>query len=105
MSMADSPFWTRPDPIPAGRLPELEESAELMNADGWPVDFVAGAILNPRDGELTPTTAVGALAADCPPGSIFEGTAVTDLDRPPVAADEVVLATNAFTGQLLANIP
>jgi len=83
----------------------LAESAELMRAEGWPVDLVEGAILNPRDGELEPAAAVGALAADCPPGTIFEETEVTDLGAPPIEAEEVVLATNAFTGQLLAGIP
>ena len=83
----------------------LEESAELMNADGRPVDYVDEAILNPRDGELTPTAAVAALAADCPPGSIYENTPLLDLEAPPIAAAEVVLATNAFTAQLLPAIP
>jgi gamma-glutamylputrescine oxidase len=84
---------------------QLAEAAELMNADGWSVDFEDGSILNPRDGELDPAAAVGALAADCPPGSIFEGTAVGSLERLPIAAGEVVLATNAFTGQLLEGVP
>jgi gamma-glutamylputrescine oxidase len=84
---------------------QLAEAAELMNAGGWPVQWSGGAIVNPRDGELDPAAAVGALAADCPPGTIFEETAVTDLEQLPIAADEVVLATNAFTGQLLAGIP
>jgi glycine/D-amino acid oxidase-like deaminating enzyme len=84
---------------------QLEESAELMSEDGWPVDFAARSILNPRDGELNPAEAVAALAADCPAGSIFEGVEVTDLEQPPIAADEVILATNAFTGQLVEGIP
>ena len=84
---------------------QLEESAALMREDGWPVDLREGSILNPRDGELHPAEAVGALAADCLPGSIFEETTVADLGELPIAADEVVLATNAFTGQLLAGIP
>jgi glycine/D-amino acid oxidase-like deaminating enzyme len=69
------------------------------------VEVRARSILNPRDGELYPVEAVAALAADCPPGSIFEETPVTRLEEPPIAAEEVVLATNAFTGQLLAGIP
>jgi glycine/D-amino acid oxidase-like deaminating enzyme len=84
---------------------QLERSATLMGEDGWPVEFRARSILNPRDGELYPVEAVAALAADCPPGSIFEETAVTRLEEPPIAAEEVILATNAFTGQLLAGIP
>jgi gamma-glutamylputrescine oxidase len=83
----------------------LEESAELMGEDGWPVTFTARSIVNPRDGELFPAEAVGALAADCPAGTIFEAVEVSDLDRLPIAAEEVILATNAFTGQLLDGIP
>ena len=67
--------------------------------------FRESSVLNPRDGELYPAEAVAALAADCPPGSIFEETAVEHLGQLPIAADEVVLATNAFTGQLLPEIP
>ena len=88
-----------------GEQRHLEESAQLMGEDGWPVEFDGEAILNPRDGELNPAAAVGALAADCPPGSIFEGVEVTGLEQLPIAAGEVVLATNAFTGRLLAGIP
>jgi len=84
---------------------QLEESAVLMAEDGWPVEFRERSIFNPRDGELNPAEAVGALAADCPAGSIFEETAVTDLEQLPIAADEVVLATNAFTPQLLPAVP
>jgi gamma-glutamylputrescine oxidase len=83
---------------------QLAESAELMSEDGWPVELIQRSILNPRDGELFPAEAVGALAADCMPGSIFEEVELTDLEVPPIAADEVILATNAFTGQLLEGI-
>jgi gamma-glutamylputrescine oxidase len=84
---------------------QLAESAELMSEDGWPVTLAARSIINPRDGELFPADAVGALGADCPPGSIFEEVELTDLEQPPIAADEVILATNAFTGQLVEDIP
>jgi gamma-glutamylputrescine oxidase len=84
---------------------QLAQAAELMNDDGWPVEFRDRAILNPRDGELDPAAAVGALAADCPPGTIFEETPVASLEQLPIAADEVVLATNAFTGRLLEGVP
>ena len=84
---------------------QLAESAELMSEDGWPVTLAARSIVNPRDGELFPAEAVGALAADCPPGSIFEEVEVTDLEQLPIAADEVILATNAFTGQLVEGCP
>jgi gamma-glutamylputrescine oxidase len=95
--------WTRG----ASRAEELQlaESAELMREDGWPVELVDGSILNPRDGELFPAEALAALAAGCPPGSIFEGIELTDILAPPIAADEIILATNAFTGQLLEGIP
>jgi len=84
---------------------QLAESAELMSEDGWPVTLAARSIVNPRDGELFPAEAVAALAADCPPGAIVEGVELTDLELPPVAADEVILATNAFIGQLIEDIP
>jgi len=84
---------------------QLAESAELMSEDGWPVTLAGRSIVNPRDGELNPAEAVAALAADCPPGSIFEEVEVTDLEQLPIAADEVILATNAFTGQLVDGIP
>ena len=84
---------------------QLTESAELMSEDGWPVTLAPRSIVNPRDGELFPGDAVGALAADCPAGSIFEEVEVTDLEQLPIAADEVILATNAFTGQLVEGVP
>jgi gamma-glutamylputrescine oxidase len=84
---------------------QLTESIELMSEDGWPVTLASRSIVNPRDGELFPAEAVGALAADCPPGSIFEEVEVTDLEQLPIAADEVILATNAFTGQLVEGVP
>jgi gamma-glutamylputrescine oxidase len=84
---------------------QLAESAELMSEDGWPVELQARSIVNPRDGELNPAEAVGALAADCPAGAIFEATEVTDLEQLPIAAEEVILATNAFTGQLVEGVP
>ena len=84
---------------------QLTESAELMSEDGWPVALAPRSIVNPRDGELFPGDAVGALAADCPAGSIFEEVEVTDLEQLPIAADEVILATNAFTGQLVEGVP
>jgi len=92
---------------PAEEL-RLEESAELMEEDGWPVELADASLLNPRDGELFPAEAVGALAADCLPGSIFEQVEIADLAREgllPIEADEVILATNAFTGRLLRGIP
>jgi glycine/D-amino acid oxidase-like deaminating enzyme len=84
---------------------QLEESVELMSEDGHPVELIHGAILNHRDGEVFPTEAVAALAADCPPGSIFEEVELTDIEGLPIAADEIILATNAFTGQLLEGVP
>ena len=84
---------------------QLAESAELMSEDGWPVKFAQRSILNPRDGELFPAEAVAALGAACPPGSIFEEVELTTLEEPPIAAEEVILATNAFTGQLIEGIP
>ena len=84
---------------------QLAESAELLTAAGWPVEYKEQAIVNPRDGELYPAEAVAALASDCRPGSIFEGVELTDLSAPPIRAGAVVLATNAFTGRLVPEVP
>lgn len=84
---------------------QLAESAELMAADGWPVELRGGSLYNSRDGKLNPAQAVGALASDVSAGVIAEGVAVASLNELPLDADEVVLATNAFTETLLPGIP
>ena len=84
---------------------QLEDSADLLRDDGIAASFEEGALLKPQDGELDPTAAVAALAADCPPGSIFEGVALTSLDDPPLRAERIVLCTNGYTSRLLPSAP
>ena len=94
---------------------ELEESAELLQEDGFAARWDGTALLNPRDGEIQPAALVGALARQAPAGSIREGVEVTALepwasgvtvyaggDR--CEAGAVVLATNAYTPTLLPEV-
>jgi len=88
---------------------ELEAAASLMQEDGFPAEYRAGRLLNPRDGELDPAAAVDALAQG---GQVIEGCEVTSLgaggvetSRGDLQAATVVLATNAYTPQLLAAAP
>src|SRR5205807_2055998 len=81
----------------------------LMQEDGFPAEYRAGRLLNPRDGELDPAAAVDALAQG---GQVIEGCEVTSLSadgvetsRGDLQAATVVLATNAYTPQLLAAAP
>lgn len=88
----------------AAEARELQESAQLLRERGVAVTYAGGTLNNPADGELDPAAAVAALAADCPPGSIREGLEVTSLEALPIAAERVVLCTNAYTPQL-ASVP
>ncbi len=88
---------------------ELEAAADLMREDGFPAGYRAGRLLNPRDGELDPAAAVAALAEG---GRVVEGCEVRSLEgggvetnRGDLEAETVVLATNAYTPQLLAAAP
>lgn len=101
----------------------LEHSADLMNAAGFPATFTeqlptplegfAAGLRNERDGELDPAAAVGLLATA---SEVHEGCAVTALQEGngevivetaggEIRAGIVVLATNAYTPQLLPGVP
>jgi glycine/D-amino acid oxidase-like deaminating enzyme len=95
----------------------LEESAELLQEDGFQAryDVDQGSLFNPGDGEIDPAQAVAALAAPCR-GRILTGTAVASIEAgprgvllatsaSPIQAGVVVLATNAYTKQLLPHVP
>jgi glycine/D-amino acid oxidase-like deaminating enzyme len=95
---------------------DLEESASLLHEDGFDVRWDGARLTNPRDGELDPVEAVGVLAADAPAGAIVEGVAVDGLEASAAGvrvhaggaeclAGAVVLATNAYTRQLLPDVP
>jgi gamma-glutamylputrescine oxidase len=93
----------------------LAESAELLNEDGFEASWDGRTLVNPLDGEVDPAAVVGALARQAPPGAIREGVNVTAIetraDEVLVRADAlechagcVILATNAYTPLLLAQV-
>ena len=93
----------------------LAESAQLLNEDGFEASWDGRALTNPRDGEVTPSLLVGAFARQASPGTIREGVEVTAIqpgnDEVVVQAhgDEcragrVILATNAYTSQLVPQV-
>jgi gamma-glutamylputrescine oxidase len=101
----------------------LEEAATLLAEDGFAAELVAPdvvpgatrALFNPTDGEVDPVRLVHGMAA-AHPGRIFEhhqalavedgqNTAVVRLAEGAIEATAVLLATNAWTSQLLPSIP
>jgi glycine/D-amino acid oxidase-like deaminating enzyme len=93
----------------------LAESAQLLNEDGFEATWDGRTLVNPRDGEVDPAAVVGALARQAPPGAIREGVNVTAIearsnevlvhaDGAECHAGCVILATNAYTPQLLAQV-
>jgi gamma-glutamylputrescine oxidase len=95
---------------------QLAESQQLLNEDGFSASWDGRVLLNPRDGEANPAAIVGALARQSPRGTIREGVNVTAIEASPASdvlvhadgaecrAGCVILATNAYTPQLLAEI-
>ncbi len=90
---------------------ELEESAQLLREDGFEASWDGRVLLNPGDGEVYPTRLVAALARQAAPGSIREGVNVMAVESGAVHADGatcragvVILATNAYTPQLLPQV-
>jgi glycine/D-amino acid oxidase-like deaminating enzyme len=94
---------------------QLAESAELMHADGLDCSWDGALLTNPADGEVTPSLLVGAFARQAAPGSVREGVEVTAIetghDGAVVHAGDaecragcVILATNAYTPQLLPQV-
>jgi gamma-glutamylputrescine oxidase len=107
----------------AAEAASLEEAATLLREDGLPgaitnADQPPGAMAalrNPADGEIDPVRLVGGLAA-AHAGRVHEGCrvvavhdaaegAVVHLERSSIEASAVVLATNAWTAELLASVP
>ena len=93
----------------------LAESAELLNEDGFEASWDGRTLVNPLDGEVDPAAVVGALARQAPPGAIREGVNVTAIEArsnevlvhangAECHAGCVILATNAYTPQLLAQV-
>jgi gamma-glutamylputrescine oxidase len=94
---------------------QLAESAELMREDGFECAWDGRLLTNPGDGEVTPSLLVGAFARQAAPGSIREGVEVTAIEAGNgdvvvhagdalCRAGYVVLATNAYTPQLLPQV-
>jgi gamma-glutamylputrescine oxidase len=94
---------------------ELEASAELLREDGFEAHWDGTALGNPKDGEVNPAALVGALARQAPLGAIREGVEVAGLEAggggvtvhaggDSCTAGAVILATNAFTPQLLPQV-
>jgi glycine/D-amino acid oxidase-like deaminating enzyme len=107
----------------AAESASLEEAATLLREDGLPGAITAAdqppgamaALHNPADGEIDPVRLVGGLAAALA-GRVHENRtvvavddgaegAVVHLDHSSVEASAVVLATNAWTAELLASVP
>lgn len=95
---------------------QLAESAELMTEDGFECAWDGNRLTNPADGEVTPSLLVAAFARQAAPGSIREGVAVTAIEKAngdvlvhmgdeECRAGCVILATNAYTPQLLPQVP
>jgi gamma-glutamylputrescine oxidase len=93
----------------------LAESVQLLNEDGFEATWDGRRLVNPRDGEVNPAALVGALARQAQPGAIREGVNVTAIettasevlvqaDGAECRAGSVILATNAYTPQLLEQV-
>jgi gamma-glutamylputrescine oxidase len=93
----------------------LEESSQLMRDDGFDARWDGDRLFNPRDGEVDPAALVAALAIRAKAGVIREGVDVTAIDslrsEAVVRAGEqscragvVILATNAYTPQLVPQV-
>jgi gamma-glutamylputrescine oxidase len=93
----------------------LIESEQLLQEDGFQARWDGSRLVNPRDGEVDPAALVAALARQARAGAVREGVAVTEL-RPgrhgvTVSAGDsaceagvVVLATNAYTPELVPDV-
>jgi glycine/D-amino acid oxidase-like deaminating enzyme len=94
---------------------QLVESEQLLSEDGFESRWDGTQLVNPRDGECNPAALVGALARQARPGAIREGIAVTGLEsrrhgvivsagKAQCEAGVVVLATNAYSAQLVPSV-
>src|SRR5437773_519600 len=93
----------------------LIESEQLLTEDGFAARWDGTRLINPRDGEVDPAALVAALARQARVGVIREGVEVTGLvpRRQAVTvmagdvaceAGVVILATNAYTSQLVPGV-
>ena len=95
---------------------QLAESAQLMREDGFDCAWDGCHLINPGDGEVTPSLLVAAFARQVAAGAIREGVEVTAIEKENgdvlvQAGDQecragcVILATNAYTSELLPQVP
>ena len=93
----------------------LIESEQLLNDDGFDVRWDGARLVNPRDGEINPSAMVAALARQAKDRAIRERVSVTKIESRRngvlVTADEaqceagvVILATNAYTRELVPSV-
>ena len=93
----------------------LIESEQLLRDDGFEVRWDGARLSNPRDGEIDPSAMVAALARQAKNRAIREGVSITKIEprRTGVLvtagdaqcdAGVVVLATNAYTPELVPSI-
>ena len=93
----------------------LVESEQLLRDDGFEARWDGTRLLNPRDGEVDPSAIVAALARQARAGAIREGVGVTTLaprrrdvlvtaGEDACEAGAVILATNAYTPQLVPSV-
>ena len=109
--------------LDAAESASLEEAATLLAEDGLPGSLTRhqelagsmGELFNPADGEIDPVRLVAGLAAahagriheNCRVVAVKDGSrgAVAELGDASVEASAVVLATNAWTAELLPSAP
>ncbi|MDQ6719414.1 MAG: FAD-binding oxidoreductase [Candidatus Dormibacteraeota bacterium] len=95
---------------------QLAQSAQLMHEDGFDCVWDGRRLINPGDGEVIPSLLVGAFARQAPKRSVREGVEVTAIEPSngdvlvhagdaECRAGSVILATNAYTPQLLPSVP
>src|SRR5207302_2293319 len=93
----------------------LIESEQLLVEDGFSAGWDGTRLINPRDGEIDPSAMVAALARQASRGAIREGVDVATITprRHGVTltagediceAGVVILATNAYTPQLVPSV-
>lgn len=93
----------------------LIQSEQLLRDDGFEVRWDGARLINPRDGEIDPSAMVAALARQAKSHAIREGVSITKVesrrngvlvtsDALQCDAGVVILATNAYTSELLPSI-
>lgn len=103
--------------LPAGdeERAMLIESEHLLNEDGFEAHWDGTRLINPRDGEVDPSAMVAALARQVKNSAIREGVNVSGLatrrrsvvvtaGEEECEAGVVILATNAYTSQLVPSV-